>query len=68
MQRELDLDMAAGGGGPDTNNLMRLIQGTVAPQVGWLSDLLSLFVSSSQYVVIGAAIWFWKPNKKNLQG
>ena len=32
MQRELDLEVV-GTGVPDTSNLMRLIQGTVMPQV-----------------------------------
>lgn len=55
MQRELDLDMTVGGGGPDTNNLMRLIQGTVAPQVGRMAfKLVIVIVSKSQYVIMAA--------------
>ena len=37
MQRELDLEVV-GTGVPDTSNLMRLIQGTVMPQVRAICD------------------------------
>ena len=61
MQKELDLEVN-GAGAPDTNNLMRLIQGTVMPQVStlcycttavlrYITDIMEHFTTSEGMVM-----------------
>lgn len=66
MQKELDLDInGVGGNGPDTNNLMRLIQGTVMPQVRLiiLNTIYSFYFSNlylylySMYLIISSSVF-----------